>query len=137
LNCFKGRIERDRWIPQAASLDCKGGEEEFAAATEEEAASLFADELNSGQVRQDEVYGIVYTEAPADIDDLKKIKGIAKVFEGRLHDIGVYRFKQIAVWTDAACKQFSSMMTFKNRIYTDNWLAQAKALHEEKYDEKL
>ncbi|MEM1441385.1 MAG: hypothetical protein AAGF67_03525 [Verrucomicrobiota bacterium] len=49
----------------------------------------------------------------------------------------MYRFKQVAVWTDAACQEFSKLLTFKNRIYTDNWLAQAKTLHEEKYDEKL
>lgn len=37
------------------------GEEnlDFRAATEEEAASLFADELSSGLVRQDLVYGII------------------------------------------------------------------------------
>ena len=88
-------------------------------------------------MKQDPVYGIVYTSAPEKVDDLKKIKGVAKVLEGKLHSIGVYRFKQVAVWTDAACKEFSKLLTFKNRIYTDNWIAQAKAFHEEKYDKKL
>lgn len=115
----------------------EGADPDFQAASTEEAASLFADELSSGTVKQDPVYGIIYTSAPDDLDDLKRIKGVAKVLEGKLHGIGVYRFKQVAVWTDAACQEFSKLLTFKNRIYTDNWLAQAKTLHEEKYDEKL
>ncbi|MEM7602485.1 MAG: hypothetical protein AAF357_13835 [Verrucomicrobiota bacterium] len=115
----------------------EGTDPAFATASSEEAASLFAEELSGGVVKQDPVYGIVYTSAPDEVDDLKKIKGVAKVLEGKLHSIGVYRFKQVAVWTDAACQEFSTLLTFKNRIYTDNWIAQAKSFHEEKYDEKL
>lgn len=59
------------------------------------------------------------------------------MLEGKLNGIGVYRFKQVAVWTDAACEEFSKMLTFKKRIWTDNWLAQAKQLHEENYGEKI
>lgn len=118
----------------SASLDEMAG---FVAASEEKAASLFASELAGGTVVQDPVYGIIYQAVPEEVDDLKKIKGVAKVLEGKLNSIGVYRFKQIAVWTDAACAEFSKMLTFKKRIYTDNWLAQARALHEEKYGEKI
>ena len=123
----------------ADSEDTDDGDEEddFEAATEEEAAKLFASELEDGVVTQDPVYGIIYKEAPSEIDDLKEIKGVAKVLEGKLNGIGVYRFKQVAVWTDAACAEFSKMLTFKNRIYTDNWLDQAKDFHEKKYGEKL
>lgn len=139
LSCFKNRIERDRWLPQAAALDCEGEDvDEFVAASAEEAASIFEDELASGAVKQDPVYGILYTAKPDDVDDLKKIKGVGKVLEGKLNSIGVYRFKQVAVWTDEACKEFSNMLTaFKDRLYRDNWLAQAKVFHEKKYNEKL
>lgn len=108
-------------------------------ASEEEARALFADELNTGTVSQDSVYGIIYHKLPAEggSDDLKLIKGVAEVLEGKLNDIGVYRFKQVAVWTDTACEEFSKMLTFKDRIYRDNWIAQAKDFHEKKYNEKL
>lgn len=109
----------------------------FQAATEAEAADLFSGELESGEVRQDPVYGIVYVDPPGEVDDLKRIKGVAKVLEGKLHGIGVYRFKQVAVWTDAACEEFSKLLTFKDRIYRDSWIAQARQLHEEKHGEKL
>lgn len=110
---------------------------DFTTASSEEAAGFFAGELASGTVNQDRSYGIVYTSEPEEVDDLKQIKGVAKVLEGKLHGIGVYRFKQVAVWTDEACREFSKLLTFKNRIYTDNWIARAKAFHEEKYGEKL
>jgi len=109
----------------------------FRAASEEEAAKLFAEELSSGVVRQDAVYGIVYTTPPGEVDDLKEIKGVGKVLEGKLNSIGVYRFRQVAVWTDTACAEFSQMLSFKKRLYQDNWLAQARALHETKYGESL
>lgn len=123
--------------PPAKQESAEDIADDFEAASEEEAASLFTAELDAGHVRQDPVYGIVYNEKPDEVDDLKKISGIANVLEGKLNGIGVYRFKQVAVWTDAACREFSKMLTFKNRIYRDNWLAQAKQLHEEKYGEKL
>jgi predicted flap endonuclease-1-like 5' DNA nuclease len=122
-------------IPAPATLTVETPE--FRAASEDEAAKLFAEELASGAVRQDPVYGIVYASPPAEIDDLKQIKGVAKVLEGKLHAVGVYRFRQVAVWTDAACAEFSKMLSFKKRLYQDNWLAQAKTLHEAKYGERL
>ncbi len=139
LNCFRNRIERDRWIPQAAEFECAGDEvDEFKAASEEEAASTFASELASGTVKQDPVYGILYTGKPEEVDDLKQIKGVGKVLEGKLNGIGVYRFKQVGVWTQPCCEEFAKLLTaFKDRIYRDNWIAQAKRFHNEKYDDKL
>lgn len=139
LNCFKNRIERDRWVPQAAAFECAAEDvEEFQTVSVEEAADIFASELASGAVTQDSVYGILYAEKPEVVDDLKKIKGVGKVLEGKLNGIGVYRFKQVGVWTKSSCEEFAKLLTsFKDRIYRDNWIAQAKALHNEKYDDKL
>ncbi|MCB1092243.1 MAG: hypothetical protein KDL87_11975, partial [Verrucomicrobiae bacterium] len=110
---------------------------EIETASAEEAAAKFQTELDSGIVRQDDIYGIVYSAAPDSPDDLKKIKGVGKVLEGKLNEIGVYHYRQIAVWTTPAVREFSNLLTsFKDRIYRDNWIAQAKQLHEEKYGEK-
>ena len=131
----------------ASGADLKGGTTkvedekapaEFKTATEEQAAAQFAGELSEGTVRQDPVYGILYVGKPDSVDDLKLIKGVANVLEGKLNEIGVYRFKQVAVWTEPACREFSKMMTsFKDRIYRDNWIAQAKQFHFDKYGEEL
>ena len=131
----------------ASGADLKGGTTkvedekalaEFKTATEEQAAAQFSGELSEGTVRQDPVYGILYVGKPDSVDDLKLIKGVANVLEGKLNEIGVYRFKQVAVWTEPACREFSKMMTsFKDRIYRDNWIAQAKQFHFDKYGEEL
>lgn len=122
-------------IPEDAANECAGEVGDgFRAASEEEAASTFATELASGAVKQDPVYGILYHEEPGEVDDLKQIKGVGKVLEGKLNAIGVYRFKQISVWTQPACEEFATLLTaFKDRIYRDNWIAQAKQFHHEKY----
>ncbi len=131
-----GEVDRSA-MPLAEGVSASDIPDDFDTATADEAAELFAPEIASGEARQDNVYGIVYSSQPTEVDDLKQIKGIANVLEGKLHAIGVYRFKQVAVWTDDACKEFSKMLTFKNRIYRDNWIAQAKDFHEKKYGERI
>ena len=106
-------------------------------ASKEEAAAAFSDELASGKARQEDVMGILYNEVPTEQDDLKLIKGVAKVLEGKLQAFDVYTFKQIAFWTDDAAREFGAKLSFRDRIFRDDWIAQAKTFHEEKYGEKL
>jgi predicted flap endonuclease-1-like 5' DNA nuclease len=136
-NQDSSKDEKKAESPKPKGKADDAGEDSIDTASAEEAAQMFSAELDSGLVTQDPVFGIIYKEAPSEVDDLKKIKGVAKVLEGKLNGIGVYRFKQVAVWTDAACAEFSKLLTFKNRIYQDDWIAQAKEFHEGKYDEKL
>ncbi len=111
---------------------------EIETATPEQAAAQFRHELDSGAARQDEAFGIVYQAPPDTRDDLKKIRGIAKVLEGRLHEHGVFQYRQIAYWTAPAVREFTKLLpNFTERIYRDNGIAPARELHEEKYGEKL
>lgn len=111
---------------------------EIETASAEQAGEQFKAEIESGNARLDENFGVVFTAAPDKADDLKKIKGVGKVLEGKLNEHGVYTYRQIAFWTDSAVKEFSKMLTsFKDRIYRDNWIAQAKTLHEKHHGEKL
>ena len=61
-------------------------------------------------------------------DDLKKIKGVGKVIEGKLHNLGIYHFDQIARWTENEANWVSSFLDFKGRIDRENWIAQAREL---------
>ena len=81
------------------------------------------------QPERDPKLGLVYKSRPAEIDDLTAMKGIAKVLEQRLHEFGIYTYKQIAVWTDEQVKEFSSRLAFKDRIHREKWIEQAKELH--------
>ena len=84
-------------------------------------------------IKDDPTLGILFTKAPDEIDDLKKIKGVATVLEEKLHEIGLYRFKQVALWTDEQVAEFSEKLSFPGRIERDEWVKQATELHAEKY----
>ena len=85
-----------------------------------------------GPVRMHATRGLIYTQAPKQQDDLKRISGIAVVLEARLNDYGVYTFKQIMEWQQEAIEEFSHLLTFKDRIERDDWISQAKFFYNEK-----
>lgn len=71
----------------------------------------------------------LFAAAPAQVDDLKLIKGVGPKLEKMLNDLGIYRLDQIAAfspenlqWVDA------NLASFKGRPLRDDWVAQAKAL---------
>ncbi|PWQ97585.1 hypothetical protein [Leucothrix arctica] len=64
-------------------------------------------------------------------DDLKRVKGIGKVLERRLKELGIYHYGQIADLTDDQVLWISDYITFpEGRIQAEAWVAQAKALAE-------
>ena len=90
-------------------------------------------EFDGQPIRVDHKLGVLFTEKPTKIDDLKRIKGVAGVLEARLHEFGLYRFKQIEIWTDEQVAEFSEQLSFPGRIERDEWVKQATAFHAEKY----
>ncbi|MBK1834679.1 50S ribosomal protein L22 [Roseibacillus ishigakijimensis] len=79
-----------------------------------------------------EKLGLVYDEAPAESDDLKKISGVGPALEAKLHGFGVYTYQQIIDWTPENIAAFDELLSFKGRIERDNWQDQAKTLQSEK-----
>jgi predicted flap endonuclease-1-like 5' DNA nuclease/predicted nucleic acid-binding Zn-ribbon protein len=69
-----------------------------------------------------------------EVDDLKEIVGIGKVFEGALNELGVYSFRQLANFgiTDIA-RVNAKLKEFKGRMEQDDWIGQAKELLFKKY----
>lgn len=78
----------------------------------------------------DPALGLIYRVAPPDADDLTRIKGIASVLEKRLHDLGIYTWRQIASWEERHIREFSSRLAFKDRIVREKWVEQARSLNE-------
>ncbi|GEP46323.1 hypothetical protein [Brevifollis gellanilyticus] len=74
--------------------------------------------------------GLIYKITPPEKDDLTRIKGIATVLEKRLHDLGIYTWRQIASWEDSHVREFSSRLAFKDRIAREKWVEQARSLNE-------
>lgn len=71
----------------------------------------------------------LYQAAPPDADDLKLIKGVGPKLEAMLNAMGIYRFEQIAGFSDANLAWVDDNLTaFKGRPFRDDWVAQARAL---------
>jgi branched-chain amino acid transport system ATP-binding protein len=64
-------------------------------------------------------------------DDLKRIKGIGPVNEGKLNRKGIRTFAQIAEWKKADIVEAEAYLEFDGRIARENWVAQAKVLARE------
>ena len=67
-------------------------------------------------------------EEPAEKDDLRMLSGVGPKIEGILHSIGVYKFEQIAGWSEAERAWVDGFLKFKGRIDRENWIGQAEAL---------
>jgi len=87
--------------------------------------------------KRDPIFGVVYSKRPKEIDDLKEIKGVAKVIEGKLHEAGIYTFRQIVEWDAKAIDAFSGKLSFKGRIHKEGWQQQCAKFHAAKYGEKI
>ena len=106
-----------------------------ATKAEQPAKAASANTDTSGHM--DEALGLVYSQAPEQQDDLTALKGVAAVLNGKLNDLGIYTYRQIASWNDDNVAEVSTRLSFKDRVKRDDWIGQARALHKEKYGEDL
>jgi NADH-quinone oxidoreductase subunit E len=61
-------------------------------------------------------------------DDLKRIKGIGKVNEGKLNALGIFHFNQVAAWGRPEIRWVGTYLAFPGRIDREDWIAQAALL---------
>jgi len=61
-------------------------------------------------------------------EDLKQIKGIGKVIEQKLNQIGYFRLQQIASLTEEEKERIEQELSFPGRIERDQWVEQARSL---------
>jgi predicted flap endonuclease-1-like 5' DNA nuclease len=75
-------------------------------------------------------------QGAAEPDDLKLIVGVGPVLERMLRNLGIGTFRQIARWSARDVAEFDAKLPeFSGRIERDQWVTQARALHESKYGE--
>ena len=56
------------------------------------------------------------------------IKGVGPVNARKLHDLGIWRFSQIAGWSDANAHRVGSHLAFPGRVQREHWVEQARLL---------
>jgi predicted flap endonuclease-1-like 5' DNA nuclease len=61
-------------------------------------------------------------------DDLRKVKGIGPVFEGKLNELGIFTFEQIAKLKDEAREAIEDLTGFPGRVEREDWIGQVKVL---------
>ena len=70
----------------------------------------------------------LFTEAPSEKDDLKKITGVGPKLEEAMNKLGVYQFAQIASWTNDEIMWIDDSLSVKGRIERDDWVGQVSEL---------
>jgi NADH-quinone oxidoreductase subunit E len=71
-------------------------------------------------------------------DNLRLIVGVGPVLERMLHQLGVTTFRQIARWSERDIDEIDARLPeFHGRIRRDDWVAQARALHQSTHGETL
>lgn len=101
------------------------------------ASEAFAAELDEQQVRYDVELGFRYDARPDRWDDLTLLRGVAGTLQERLHECGIFTFKQMAYWSEDQAKHIDARIHAKERVQRDRWVQQARDLHYLKYGEKL
>ncbi len=153
---FKGRIERDEWIPQAKLL-AAGKEEEFtrlygsggvnstdsaASQSSEPARRIGSAKPAPKRVKETKkpapkpAVATGVAKAPKKLkaakggkaDDLQRISGVGPKLEKTLHGLGFYHFDQVAGWTPDEVQWVDENLRFKGRIDREEWIPQAKLL---------
>ncbi len=84
----------------------------------------------------DSQLGLIYKSRPEESDDLTVLKGVAPTLEQRLQTLGVYTYEQIAGWTQDQVREFSSRLSFKDRIQREQWVEQARELLADRHKPK-
>lgn len=148
---FKGRIEREEWVPQAKTLAKDAAKKKPAAASTAGAKKATAPKAAAKTTKAPAAKTAAAKapakkaaakkpaakkaapkkaapKAPAKPDDLKLIKGVGKLIETKLAKEGITQYSQIAAWKKADIADFDEKLSFKGRIERDEWIAQAKIL---------
>lgn len=94
------------------------------------AAKPKADKPKAGKADADEKKAApaAKKEAKTSTDKLTDINGIGPVIEGKLHDLGITTFQQIAELDQARIDEINEQLNFKGRIEREEWVSQAKEL---------
>ena len=133
LEGFKGRVTRDRWVPQARLL-ADGRQvsddvlERIKAGEEVDLTDYDGDGISEGRAGEGSKPETLSGPRGGKADDLKQIKGVGPKLEGVVNSLGFYHFDQIASWSRDEIAWVDAQLKFKGRIDRDGWIEQAKLL---------
>jgi len=71
---------------------------------------------------------LVMEQPSGPLDNLKLISGVGHKNEAVLHELGIYRFSQIAQWTEPQVHWIEHYFSFPGRVEREDWRGQARIL---------
>ena len=89
------------------------------------------------RLSSDPLLGLIYAERPPQSDHLSDLKGVSTAVEKKLNALGVYTFKQIALWDDEHLTEFATRLGLTERLRREHWIDHAHKLHLDKYGVQL
>ncbi len=116
IEFFPGRIDRDKWIPQAIELLKSGGKN-----------TEMLEKLKSRKHKID--YDSFGKASREEADDLTRIKGIGPWIQEKLNALDIFTFRQIGNFTKKDIENVTEVIEFfPGRIVRDKWVDQASKL---------
>jgi large subunit ribosomal protein L19 len=70
-------------------------------------------------------------------DDLTRINGVGEVLAEKLNKLGIYKFEQIANFSDEDIARVDEVLDFKGRIEREDWIGQARTLVAESTQDEI
>jgi len=123
LEGFKGRVTRDKWVPQAKIL-AGGGDIDDEAFAQGRIVAASGGSAGTGTKPKG-----LSAPRKGKADDLKEIKGVGPKMETMLNGMGYYHFDQVADWKGKEVSWVDENLEgFKGRVTRDQWVPQAKIL---------
>ena len=120
--------EQTEWQSESLQIRLDEVEESFAALGRQQHAALCEARRNgTGDANERE------NTSTTEVDDLKQIVGIGKVFERALNDLGVFSFRQLAAFGAPDIAHLGRRLKqYRGRAEYEDWVGQAKALYAKK-----
>jgi predicted flap endonuclease-1-like 5' DNA nuclease len=71
-------------------------------------------------------------------DDLKLIHGVGPALERKLNTLGIFTFREVALWTDQEIDRIDAQLEhFQGRIRRESWVQSAKEQYFKKYGKQI
>ena len=118
-------------IDRESAEDDVDDEIEIAAEDEDVDEHDEDDEAASDEISKDDQ--VDFADDDGAHDDLKLIKGVGPAIEKTLKEMGICRFNQIAEMSEYDIDRVAHRLKgFRSRIYREDWIGQARDLHDRK-----
>ncbi len=135
LGIAKEEIIEQWWLPQARLLEWErqtaSPEWGISKPTLSDYTAKLRRDYAGEPVGADIGLGIVYKSAPSKPDNLKQIQAIDEEMAATLNEMGIWRFRQIADWSEANIRAVAQRLRLSREvIHGQAWVAQAGRLVE-------